>query len=359
MSEIFNVDDSNAVYVGADTDNQKRITNISNTTLYYDNASTVSSGSNDGSLTQGQSVEITQGNYIIGSALTQVMVEELAGENKVDAINLRAGTTSASGITFGTDTNLYRSAADTLKTDDSVVVAGAAGVTVSGNGGKTTVAISNTGSNIGITLGGDTNLYRSGANALKTDDALTAGAGLTVTGAATVSTTLGVTGVTTTTGGVAGGSSHRPTLEGAITLTTGTDTACDNGTRFYGEVFVPANATLTGIEYLIGSVGGTDSVVVYLWDAAGTVVANSALAGATVGTAATYQQVAFTAPYAAVGPAVYFVGVQFNGATAKFRTIPTGTRRPAASNAGTFGTAAVITPPTTFTADKAPVAWTY
>lgn len=40
--------------------------------------------------------------------------------------------TAASGITFGTDTNLYRSAADTLKTDDaldanSYKVAGTAG----------------------------------------------------------------------------------------------------------------------------------------------------------------------------------------------------------------------------------------
>ncbi|MBU4473286.1 MAG: hypothetical protein KJ842_03940, partial [Candidatus Omnitrophica bacterium] len=35
-----------------------------------------------------------------------------------------AATTAAGGIDFGTDTNLYRSAADTLKTDDSLVVTG-------------------------------------------------------------------------------------------------------------------------------------------------------------------------------------------------------------------------------------------
>jgi hypothetical protein len=35
-----------------------------------------------------------------------------------------AGTTVADGITWGTDTNLYRSAADTLKTDDSLAVSG-------------------------------------------------------------------------------------------------------------------------------------------------------------------------------------------------------------------------------------------
>ncbi len=36
--------------------------------------------------------------------------------------------------------------------------------------GKDTVALTSTGSNTGITIGVDTNLYRSGANVLKTDD---------------------------------------------------------------------------------------------------------------------------------------------------------------------------------------------
>lgn len=82
------------------------------------------------------------------------------------------GGTAASGITFGTDTNLYRSAANTLKTD-SVLVANS-GVFVNNTSG-TAVA--------GITSGGvlefgtglaarDTNLYRSASNTLKTDDSL-------------------------------------------------------------------------------------------------------------------------------------------------------------------------------------------
>ncbi|GEM_PF-2555959 len=41
------------------------------------------------------------------------------------------GGTAAGGITFGTDTNLYRSAADTLKTDDAIIAAGK--ITTSGN----------------------------------------------------------------------------------------------------------------------------------------------------------------------------------------------------------------------------------
>lgn len=39
-------------------------------------------------------------------------------------LTFAAATTAAGGILFGTDTNLYRSAADTLKTDDSLIVTG-------------------------------------------------------------------------------------------------------------------------------------------------------------------------------------------------------------------------------------------
>lgn len=148
-----------------------------------------------------------------------------------------------------------------------------------------------------------------------------------------------------------------------IAATSGTDTACTNGTAYVGSVFLGANATVTGIQYLVGSVGGTDSVVASLHDSAGTLLANSALAGAVVGTAAQVQQVAFTSTYAAKGPGWYFVALTFNGATAKFRSVP------AYCNAGsgvigngvtqTFGTAATFTAPTTFTADKVPVASLY
>lgn len=44
--------------------------------------------------------------------------------NPQTRIHLSAGTTEADGILFGTDTNLYRSAADTLRTDDSLSVGG-------------------------------------------------------------------------------------------------------------------------------------------------------------------------------------------------------------------------------------------
>lgn len=173
-------------------------------------------------------------------------------------------------------------------------------------------------------------------------------------------------GAVSPTGGVsaAGGFTLRPynirTWQG-VAATSGTDTACTNGTAYCGSILVPGNMTITGVEYLVGSVGGTDSVIVSLHDSAGTLLANSALAGTTVGTAAQVQQVAFTTPYAAVGPATYYIAVTFNGTTAKFRTVPAHTQGGVRGNGvtQTFGTAATFTAPTTFTADKVPVAAIY
>jgi hypothetical protein len=118
--------------------------------------------------------------------------------------------------------------------------------------------------------------------------------------------------------------------------------------------------TLTGVTYRIGTVGGTDKVIAAIYDLLGNVVANSDLAGVTVGTAATAQSVPFTAPYRAEADA-YFVSLSFNGTTARFQTVPTGNTSGllATSATGTFGTLAAITPPTTFTADKAPVLTVY
>src|SRR5256885_9908355 len=74
-----------------------------------------------------------------------------------------------------------------------------------------------------------------------------------------------------------------------LTTTTGTDTAGINGTLFISEVIVPANGTFTGVSFLLGSVGGTDKVVVALFDSAGAILANSALdSSRTAGTTATF-----------------------------------------------------------------------
>ena len=153
-----------------------------------------------------------------------------------------------------------------------------------------------------------------------------------------------------------------------VLATSGTDVACANGNRFWVQLDIPYDVTLTGIAYLVGSVGGTDSVVVQLHNSAGVEVATSkktgANHGALVGTAAQFQSCPFyvgstATPYAAVAGR-YYVSVQFNGTTAKFRAYPIpGSKFIAGTAAGTWNTKANITPGTTFTADKGPIIMTY
>lgn len=146
-----------------------------------------------------------------------------------------------------------------------------------------------------------------------------------------------------------------------IAATSGSDTACSATVTNVGSIFVPMNGVVTGIQYLIGSVGGTDTVIAILYDSTGTPVAQSA--AATVGTAANLQQLALTAPYSIKGPGLYYIGLMFSGATAKVRTVPAhcqaGSGLVASGPTTVYNTVGVITPPTTFTADKSPVASLY
>lgn len=144
------------------------------------------------------------------------------------------------------------------------------------------------------------------------------------------------------------------------TLTTGTSTTPSATTVYIAQVVVAAACTLTGFQVSNGATVGTNKYVVALFDSAGAVLKNSALAGALSSGADAYQAVAFTATIA-VSPGVYWVGLYVDGTTDRFRTIPAaGAYTIAGSATGqTFGTVAAITPPTTFTADKGPVGFLY
>lgn len=74
--------------------------------------------------------------------------------------------TASTGITWGSDTNLYRSTVNTLKTDSHLLVSG--GLQIDGAGINEKLYF-------GSAL--DTNLYRSAANTLKTDDKFIVGTG--------------------------------------------------------------------------------------------------------------------------------------------------------------------------------------
>lgn len=119
----------------------------------------------------------------------------------VAGLDVASSTSPSGGINFGADTNLYRDAANGIKTDDELEVAGvlrATGQAVLGNtmGGNVTIhgipffpsAESSTGA---LTFGSsiDTNLYRSAANTLHTDDSFDADGALSVDGNATLGNT--------------------------------------------------------------------------------------------------------------------------------------------------------------------------
>jgi hypothetical protein len=189
-----------------------------------------------------------------------------------------------------------------------------------------------------------------------------ASAGETITtlitsGDVTVGGALGVTGATTFTGGVVGSLMQAARNVAPAAATTGTDGVPANGTQFVTGIRVENNMTLTNINYLIGSVGGTDKVYGVVYNSAGAVVIASSVSGggATVGTAANIQTLAVTTP-TALTRGLYYVGISMNGNTARLRLVPAHCQAGiwAGSVSQTHGTVAAITPPTTFTADKAP-----
>lgn len=190
-------------------------------------------------------------------------------------------------------------------------------------------------------IAADTNLYRGGASALKTDDSFQAALGAVPSGGALTAATL----------------AHFIGGAPPVALTGGTSTQPTAGTIYFGSLWLPANMTLTGVGYNIGGTGGTDKVITALYDRAGVLLANSDLAGVTVGTQDTMQEVAFTATYDAKGPELYYVALQFNGNTARFRVgLAVGVR--AGSQAGAFATLAAIASPPVANAG-APIGYVY
>jgi hypothetical protein len=135
-----------------------------------------------------------------------------------------------------------------------------------------------------------------------------------------------------------------------------------NGTRYYTNVIVGAQQQFTGIACKIGSVGGTDKFIFELHDSTGVLVATTSLSGVTVGTANTWQKIAFSTPYLAAA-GTYWIAVQLNGTTARLAVLDApglgSIGQYSGSATGTFGTSASITPPTTYTADLAPAAVLY
>lgn len=176
----------------------------------------------------------------------------------------------------------------------------------------------------------------------------------------------GLANALTPTAGVAaaGGLSQSPRCtstgnRGATSLTQGTDTAFVTTDTYFAETFIEGNVTVTGVSVLMGSVAGNGHMSVALLDSTGKVVAKSATT-TTTGTSTTYTQVPFTAPFAAVGPATYYVAIQGDSTSDKVRMHAAGNFGAALKTSETYGTfATTYTVPTTFTAAQGPTADLY
>ena len=320
----------------------------------------------------GNLVSDTDGNDNIGSASVRWNAgyfDEVFWNKGADVASI------ADGMTLGADGNFYditgTTAIDsiaaqtvgkfvTLQFDDVITITDGGNLKLEGN------FVSATGATLVLQSDG-TDWYemsRAGGNYN------VAGAfdvvGATTLAATTVSTTLGVTGVTTATGGIAYATNapfNWSAGGGVVSVTAGNDATPTDGPRMWVEIFIPRNVTLTGIGYLVGSVGGTDSVVVALYNSAGTVVARSIAtdteAADLVATTAEFQKVAFSSTYNAV-VGTHYISVQLSGGTARVRTFTIPNSGFVANTAaGTFKTGASITPTTTFVANEGSVSFVY
>lgn len=147
----------------------------------------------------------------------------------------------------------------------------------------------------------------------------------------------------------------------ATSTTMGTDVTPGITTTYLARVIIPVNGLMTGIALLNGSAVAGNVHIGLFNGLTGALLAESA-STAQAGTAG-YQKFAFTTPFAAglyaKGPGLYFIGVQFSSASARFRAHPVGVFSTGSKTGETYGTFTTITPPSTFTADVGPIASTY
>jgi hypothetical protein len=144
----------------------------------------------------------------------------------------------------------------------------------------------------------------------------------------------------------------------ATVSTDGTDTTPSVTETYYAQVFVPANMTVTGVALFNGSaVAG--NVRISMLTSAGVPIAAALTASTAQSGTDAYQRIPFASPWAAVGPATYYVAVQFNNTGARFNSHVFGDFVAGKKTGETFGTFTTVTVGTTFTASLGPYASLY
>lgn len=144
--------------------------------------------------------------------------------------------------------------------------------------------------------------------------------------------------------------------------TDGTNLSVVTTELYVAEVFVPATCTLTGVSVFWGDATNGNAKVM-LFGSTGTRLALSASTDVSGHTADAYStRIPFSATYAAVGPATYYVGVICDDNTHRINTHVLGDFGAGKITGLVYATEAgyaTITVPTTFTTGLGPIASLY
>lgn len=190
--------------------------------------------------------------------------------------------------------------------------------------------------------------------------------GATITGAVTISTTLGVTGVTTPTGGLAAAGGYAVSPRNMNTggnppsvSTDFSDYTVVVTETIRSEIFVPANTSSTGVAVFNGS-AAAGNVTAYLIDSTGAQVTGVLTASTAMSGTDAYQRIPWSGgPYTIKGPATYWIALQGNNTGGKINTHTIGNFGADKQTGTTYGTLTVATAPSTFTTALGPVAALY
>jgi len=184
----------------------------------------------------------------------------------------------------------------------------------------------------------------------------------------TFTTTTGATAVVPVAGiGAAGGftASPRNVHTGGVPAqisTEGTNLDIVVTELYVAELFIPCNMTITGAAVLWGT-NTNGNAKICLFNSAGTRVAISASTDVSGFTGDSYgTRIAFSAAYAAKGPATYYLGVICDDNTNDINTHILGNFGAGKITGLVYATEAgyaTITPPTTFTTGLGPIATLY
>lgn len=188
--------------------------------------------------------------------------------------------------------------------------------------------------------------------------AMTEGA-QTLNGAKTFGSAIVPTGGIGAAGGFA--ASPRGLHTGGVTVTQasdGNDSTPAVTETYICEVQVPYNCTITGVAVFNGSATGSGNITVKLANSSGVPVGTQSASTAISGTDA-FQLVPLGAPYAAVGPATYYVLTQYDNTSTRFNTHILGAFGASKKTGEVYGTFTTVTPPTTFTTAVGPIASLY